>query len=83
MIASVAHTTAYVLKFVANETTLQLWVGGVKKLEVTDTSLTSGAMGVRGWYSEIEVIDTTADVSVGAGTIPMVLAGAINNRRRE
>ena len=87
VVASVAHATPYTVKFVVNGTTLQLWVGGVKRLEVTDSSLTSGAMGVRGWNTELEVtspsaastaISTFGDTTLEAGASAIATAGICN-----
>ena len=84
VIASVAHATPYTLKFVAEDTTLELWVGGVKKLEVVDAALTSGAVGLRGWYSEVEytaptavdpAISTFGDTTLEAGASAIATAG--------
>jgi hypothetical protein len=55
VIGDVDQNVVYTLKAVCNGSTLELWVDGTKVLDVTDTSLTSGTVGLRGFNSTIEV----------------------------
>jgi hypothetical protein len=60
VIGDVAHNTTYTLKAVCEGSTLELWEGGAKVLAITDTSLTSGSIGLRTYNSNIEVASMSA-----------------------
>jgi hypothetical protein len=53
--ANLQNNIAYSLKGVVNGNTLQLWVNGVKVLEVQDSSLSSGLVGVGMNNSSVQV----------------------------
>jgi hypothetical protein len=60
VIGDVAHNITYTLKAVCEGSTLELWEGGAKVLTVTDSSLTSGSIGLRTYNSDIEVASMSA-----------------------
>jgi hypothetical protein len=68
VIGDVDANVDYVLKAVCDGSTLELWVDGDKKLEATDTSLTSGRLGVRTYNATVQVSALSASVgSAGPG----------------
>jgi hypothetical protein len=82
VIGDVAHNTSYTLKAVCEGSTLELWEGGVKVLDTTDTDLTSGSLGLRAYNSDIEVTSMSAAVgSVGAGASTLESFFMLNRRK--
>ena len=53
------HNTWYNLKVVANGTNIKLYLDDQLKVDVNDTSYTTGAVGIRGWYCDTMVDSLT------------------------
>jgi hypothetical protein len=82
VIADVSHNVSYTLKAVCEGSTLELWEGGVKVLDTTDTDLTSGSIGLRTYNSSIEVSSMSAAVgSVGPGATALEGFFMLNRRK--
>jgi hypothetical protein len=59
-ISSITQNTSYKIKGTVNGNVLTLFVNDTQVLQITDNSLTAGALGVRTYASSIQILDITA-----------------------
>lgn len=69
------------LKLEVNGTTIKGYINGVEKVSVIDSSLTSGAPGIRGYYINDAWDDFYADLLVAAGAKNYYTGGFMNAKR--